>query len=232
MVSFIVDEAGKKTHVIVPIEDWEKNNVNKHVSDNKSSINIPVIENLCPSKHLESLLPLIEGMERLNVDEWQKEYKEFFKYMEGLKYSDINLLYLIRNKEFIYNLSHCNDENDLDRFIVYYGISKLSGDDLLINDCHELNKALFTLNDAEFLKYFNSKYKLKNIKDKKIRIDAEINRLFIYDLMERFPECMELTYDITPKEAQKKLMKFLYNDKKGAKTQVQRALRQASTYMI
>jgi len=107
----------------------------------------------------------------------------------------------------------------------------LSGEDITIHDCKELRNAVFKLDDNGFLKYFNSKYKLKNVKEKKIRIDAEINRLFIYDLVERFPECMDIEYEITPKDAQKKLMKYLYNNSKGAKTQVQRALRQAN-YML
>jgi hypothetical protein len=233
MISYIVDKDGNKTHVIIPMEEWKENHsaMSKDRIKEKFVLEAPVIEDLCPNKHLENLLPLIEGMELLDVEDWQKEYKDFFKYMEGLKYKDIYLLYLIRNKEFIYNLTHCDNEDSLDLFQVYYGIKKLSGGDLTLHDCKELRKALYTLDDNDFLKYFNSKYKLNNIKDKKIRIDAEINRLFIYDLVERFPECMTPEYEITPKEAQTKLMKFLYNNSSGAKTQVQRALRQVSSYM-
>jgi len=234
MISYIVDAEGNKTHVIIPIEEWKRQHDAEHkdkTKDNKN-LEVPTIEDLCLYRHLENLTPLVEGMELLNVEDWQQEYKDFFKYMEGLKYKDIYLLYLIRNKEFIYNLIHCDNEDSLDLFKVYYAITRLSGDDLSLHDCKELRQSLYNLNDNDFLKYFNSKYKLKNVKDKKIRIDAEINRLFIYDLVERFPECMELDYDITPKDAQKKLMKYLYNNNKGAKTQVQRALRQVSSYMV
>ena len=65
-----------------------------------------------------------------------------------------------------------------------------------------------------------------------LRIEAEINRLFVYDVMEMFPKHMDIYYDIGIKEAQSKLMKYLYSDKKGAKTQVQRALREASDRMV
>ena len=224
MISYIVDEDGNRTHAVVPINEW--NNIVNEKNIIKPIIKtMPVLEDLCSKKHLENILPLVKDMDILSEEEWDKEYKQFFKYMETLKYKDIYLLYLIRSDEFIYNINHCDSEDDLDRFNMYYGISRLSGVDLVISDYKELSKAVYTLGDSEFLKYFNSNYKFKNISDKKIRLDAEINRLFIFDLMERFPKCMEVEYDIRPKEAQKKLMKFLYNNQSGAKTQVQRALK-------
>lgn len=228
MISYIIDENGKKTHVIIPIEMWDNN---KEEIKGNTQIEMPVIEDMCPNKHLYNLIPLLEGMELDSIEEWQKKYHKFFKYMQGLKYKDIYLFYLIRSEEFLYNLRHCENEDALDLFKVYYRISKISGDDINIADIKDLNSAVYSLSDNEFLKYFNAKYKV-DIEDKKIRIDAEINRLFIFDVIERFPKCMEVEYDITPKEAQKKLMKFLYKNSTGAKTQVQRALKQAISRTI
>lgn len=226
MISYIVDENGNKTHVVIPIEEWDTIGVKQN---NNHTTMMPVFFDDCPNKQLYKMLPLIESMELDSIKDWKKQYKIFYKYMERLKSHDIEILYLIRSNEFIYNISHCDNEDILDRIILYYGISKVLDSALTIDDCKEISRAVFTMDDETFLKFFNGKYKI-NAKDRKIRIDAEINRLFIYDLMERFPRCMELEYDITAKEAQEKLMKYLYENKKGAKTQVQRALRQANSY--
>jgi len=89
MISYIVDEDGNKTHVIIPIEAWEQVQNVDNKEKNSQIMEVPPIEDLCVDKHLKNLVPLVEGMELLSVEDWQKEYKEFFKYMEGLEIANL-----------------------------------------------------------------------------------------------------------------------------------------------
>jgi len=234
MISYIIDENGIKTHAVVPMESWLCITMlaEEDIKKNKDKISFPiVIQNDYPMKHLQKLVPLVEAMDYDSVDKWKKEYKTFFRYMEGLKFKDVSLLYFIRSEDFRRSLSHYEDDGQRDTFSFYYSIVSRNSGNLTLKEAKELHDALYTLDDEEFLNFFNKNYK-HNVEEKKIRIEAEINRLFVYDVMEMFPKHMDIYYDIGIKEAQSKLMKYLYSDKKGAKTQVQRALREASDRMV
>jgi len=234
MVSYIIDENGNKTHVVVPMEKWlyYSNLAEEDIDKYKNTEVFPIIiKDDYPMKHLEKMVPLVEAMDYDSVDKWKKEYKSFFRYMEGLKHKDIDMLYLIRSDEFRNMLSKYEDAEKRNTFSFYYSIVSRNSGNLTLKEAKELNDSLYRLNDEEFLNFFNKNYK-HTTEDKKIRIEAEINRLFIYDLMEIYPKYMELEYDITKKEAQAKLMKFLYEGRKGAKTQVQRALKEANIRIV
>jgi hypothetical protein len=226
--SYIVDKDGNNTHAVVPIEAWLViNDLVEACSESiPKNIEIPIIvDTNYRRSQLLKLLPLVESMDYDSVEDWQKKYQEFFKYMDGLKYTEVEMLYRIRDNFFIEFLDKYKDEEARNSFSHYYSIVSRDGT-FSLEEAKELRRSV-VLSDEEFIKFFKKKY-IHDVEDKKIRIEAERNRLFIFDLMELYPEQMELDYDITRKEAQSKLMKFIFNGSKGAKTQVQRALKQAS----
>lgn len=225
MVSYIVDEYANKTHVVIPIDEWLKISHQQKINGTMSN-SYDTIQSSYPITHLRKIMHLISGMEKTPVEEWKKQYAEFFYYFDTLKSKDIGFLYLIRNNDFRYLLRTYSEENAQKLKDTYYICSK-ENQVLTEKDIDILFHKLFQLDEYDFLIFFNENYKhVFNFK-KKIRLKAEVKRLFIYDVMETFPAYMSNYYKITKDEAQTKLMKYMYENNSGAKTQVQRALRDA-----
>ncbi|WP_152183158.1 hypothetical protein [Sulfurimonas indica] len=225
MINYIVDEYGNKTHAIVPIDEWLKIMHEQKISG-LSVHNYDLSQSSYHIVHLRKILHLLTAMEKIPVEEWQEQFKKYFSYYHYLKSADIGLLYLLRNKDFIHLLSNYSDENAQELYSTYF-ISSKKKKPLSEIEFKTLHDKIFILDEAPFLLYFHDNYKYVFEVQKKIRYNAEAKRLFVYDIMEVFPIYMTSYYNITKEDAQNKLMQYLYNNKNGAKTQLQRALREA-----
>ena len=98
MINYLTDEYGNKTHVVIPIDEWLK----IRDQENKGLVisNYDQIQSSYPIVHLRKIMYLVSGMENMPIDEWNKQYNDYFQYFGTLKSKDIGLLYLIRNDDF------------------------------------------------------------------------------------------------------------------------------------
>lgn len=225
MVSYLTDEYGNKTHAVVPIEEWLK------ICDQKNKglviSNYDQVQSSYPIIHLRKILPLVMGMDNTPVDKWKEQYNDYFGYMNNLKAKDIALLYLIRSSDFRAFIRKSDKQMIPGGLNAIYFIYSKDKKPLTSEEVKKLNDNLYSMDEQSFIRFFHENYRFRDPIKKKIRISAEIDRLFIYDVMETYPLYMDAYYKINKDEALSKLMKYVYSDSSAAKTQVQRALREA-----
>lgn len=232
-VSYIVDELGKKTHAIVPIDEWRKINSSKK---NKAEESSPMEDAIVAmySGIIPAVLEGLGAMASLENDNFIDVLHNAYQYVETASPSDIALLYLIRNKEFNNVILYEDVSGDalVDYIYKEFHITDLNGHKLSLKQIDEMREVLLSnFKTKPLLKEFNQHYKLGDGKFKKrIRRDAEIKRLFIFDVFSYLakisPELVEDKGGVG--EIITSIAKAIYPDseEKNAMTQAGKALRE------
>lgn len=186
MVNYIVDEDGIKTHAVIPIDEWEK-----------MQINIPEKSTSFFNSQLATVTAFIKDNNHLNINEWKEAYEKHFSYYKKLEFEDFLALHLLRT-------SYITDARVQDNIVLVpegFGFSMRPVKWLLEKDGTVIKeKSLKLLKDAKksgseknFLEVFHQVvyFDPDLIADyrsdyQRLRRDAERDRLFIYDLDSRY----------------------------------------------
>lgn len=232
-VSYIVDEFGKKTHAIIPMDEWRKYLASKKDDNNSKNSMIDVVEEIY-SGVIPAVLEGLGLMSSIEDENFLDKLRATYQFVEVASCSDIALLYLIRNIEFNNLILHDDISGDALVEYVYkeYYITDLQGQKLSLKQIDEMREIfLSNFHTKSLLKEFNKHYKLGDGTFKKrIRRDAEIKRLFLFDIltnlvriMPDFSEDKDRVDELTTSIA-----KALYPDSeiKNAMTQANKTLRE------
>lgn len=180
MVSYVVDVDGKRTHIMIPIDEWENMGID--------IFNKPL---LFSDSHISVVTSFIKENHHLNVIEWKKAYSDFYQYYKQLNIQDILALYLFRS--LVISQAYVENNNVVYKslFTVFPIKNLLEKDGSYIKEksLKVLQKAMRQNSEIYFIQVFKKtvdfnpeflhKYKTEN---QRLRRDAERDRLFIYDL--------------------------------------------------
>jgi len=234
-VQYLINNSGKKTHAVVPIELWETilDKLNNKVEPNLTDIVYDNHANIIfDSYHLFSSM-----LQNISVEKWQKDFNSLNSYINFFNANEIGLLYLLRNDEFKFSLNHTDIEVSIENLSVNYKIRKLDNTPLESQDINVLQTIFKNYSQEILIKEFNKLFKIGDKVNIKFRKDAEIKRLFIYDVLKIIPNYLtQLAKHFNDSEKAKNeindltdaeihLAHYLYNSKNL--TQVQRALKEA-----
>jgi len=231
MVSYIVDEAGKKTHAVIPINDWnsivdELNDKNaKAIIDGTLNLNNGTNKTVIPS-----IISSVSILTMLDSPTFLKGLEELFWFVKSASPSEIGFMYLLRTDEFAeYIYSEFNEEN-IKKLHVDFHITDLQGIPLSLEKSKKLQSIVIdnTSLDA-VLKEFRVSYMIgaKN-NQKRVRRDAEIKRFFIFDALDYLPKVFpDLVMDIDAYKYELSIHLYPDNTKESAMAQLNKAHREA-----
>ncbi|TKI70897.1 hypothetical protein FCU45_00460 [Sulfurimonas crateris] len=206
MVSFLMDENGKKTHAVIPIEEWEK--IELYIQqDEQSEIS------LYPSFHIKNVLSFIKEHNDLSLSEWQTVYENFYSYYKKLDIKDVMALQLFRagilGRAYIENNIVVYEELFKPRPIKF--LIEKDGSPIKEKSLKILREAVANCSEYNFLDIFNKTVSFDPdlISDyrseyKRLRRDAERDRMFIYDL--------DVLYSIQMFNSDKEFQQIFTND--------------------
>ena len=238
MVSYIVDESGNKTHAVVPIDEWHKIDLQKvdGLPYQKSDI-----EDIVSGSVVRSVLFDITMIMSHSEKDKKLAYvvNTHYKYLDEFDSKDIGLLYLFRETRFNMimagEISRSNEADEIiEKFCEMYTIKTLYNKNLTIEDFQKVQKIfLNTVSPKDAIKKFKLYFKIGvDGFSKRLRKDAEIKRLFFYDLSNYFT--LVFPNDIKEIGELKKMMEnmaesiYEKNSKESAITQMNKAIREAN----
>jgi hypothetical protein len=231
MVSYIVDKYNKKTHAVVQIDEW--NDIINDVNSKAVKSIIDGTQGLTQGTNKTTIPALVHSMSALSMMEsptFLKALKEIFWYVSSASPSEIGLLYLLRTDEFAEFINSDFNEENIKRFQLDFHITDLQGLPLSLKKAKSLKYIILNsgVPDA-IIKEFRISFLIgaKN-NHKRVRRDADIKRLFIFDALEYLPKIFpELIMDIDIYKND--LSKSLYpdNTKDSAMAQLNKAHREA-----
>ncbi len=235
MLSYIIDEKGNKTHVVIPIEEWKR----IKEMESLSSINVDSF----PEQHISNLIDFLKKIDNLPVEAWKKAYEEHYSYYEKLDVVDLMILYLFRSGELgtIFDDELDHDIPEEDTSVITGGFSarrvdivKKDGSALDWKTYSLLREKIGISSEQEFLVHFHSHVKFADkyislFKEKYSRLhrNAERDRLFVYDLNYLYADNIVVkAQEFYPKSSTAKyIAEHLYNSNLS---QVYRATKEAT----
>lgn len=230
MINYIIDENGNKTHVVVPIDKWNELSIDMDINQKETTklLNetigtkgngIPVLY------HAISLLSLIES------PTFSSALKEILWYINNASASEIGFMYLLRTPEFIEFINKNSfDNNSIQQLTKDFYITDLQGEPLSTEKLEIFYSII--INSAtpdQMLKHLKTIciIGIKNNK-KRIRRDADMKRLFIFDVVENFTTVMpELIKDMDSFKRSLALALYPENTEDSAMAQFNKAHREA-----
>lgn len=189
-VSYITNH-GELTHAVVPIELWES------IVDGVHDSNMAEIETKTLNLSKKTTTPGFSSIAlimQLDSPEFLESLKHHFWYLSTASAHDIALLYLIRTHEFLeyMDADEVFTEEDLEYLYSEFCIVDLQGQKLKQDKANKLRKLLLNNFDPhDMLNEFKKSYRFKaSSHTKRIRRDAEMKRIFIFDILEVVPQIM------------------------------------------
>jgi len=231
MISYIVDEHNKKTHVVISIDEWNDiiNNMSSKAVKSIVDGTLGVVEGT-NKIIIPALMHAMSALSVLESPTFLQALKEIYWYISSASPSEIGFMYLMRTDEFAeYINSDLNNEN-IKRLKSDFHITDLQGMPLTLKKANTLKSSILgnAVPDA-ILKEFRASCLIgKKNNQKRVRRDADIKRLFIFDALEYFPKVYtDLFVDID--KYKNDLSKYLYpdNTKDSAMAQLNKAHREA-----
>jgi len=230
MINYIVDEHGNKTHAIVPIDTW--NNIKNGVDENSVKAIIDGAMDLSVGT-IPVLMHSMGAFSFMDSPTFSSVLKDMFWYINSASPSEIGLMYLLRTAEFSeYIMNSDLDEKNIERLSSEFYISDLQGYPLSLEKAQNLRSVIMgSINPESLLKEFRKHFIIGSKNNKKrIRRDAEMKRLFIFDALDFFPRVMpELMIDESIEGFKDDLSTILYpeNTRESAIAQLNKAYREA-----
>ncbi len=176
MISYLVDEYGKRTHAVIPIDEWEA--IQKLNPENQLAIDL---DDIVP--FMGETIVLLSSLN--SADTFQNDLQNRFAYFQSLSANDIALLYLIRSPQFEQQVKHHSYSQGIAELLFNdFKITGVNGEKLSKDAFQDLKKIYMdSFSNMEFLQKFMQKFSFGKVDNKKrIRRDAELKRIVTYDL--------------------------------------------------
>lgn len=201
-IGYITDKNGDRTHAVIPIQEWDRIREMAYSSQHRRFEAYPV-------QHLKNVLEFIIKTRDLNVNDWRQKYEEFYSYYNELSVEDIMVLYIFRSggfsiesNDFIMQFFNEDNEQDEAEFEAMVwdasgsmGIRTVNGQEVTPTPFLLIGSSIANTSEEEFIKKFYTQLSIdfgtidyfKHV-HKRIRKEAERDRLFIYDLTVLFAD--------------------------------------------